>query len=131
MELRGRIQAAVAVATIAVTPLALATGAEAHPGSGHDAKAQGHHAKAPPSQSSSHGKAYGKLCQSESKQHVAGEKGTPFSDCVKAMAKLHNGSTHNPAKACAGLSKKHVAGQKGTPYSQCVSAGAKLRKGTK
>jgi hypothetical protein len=72
-------------------------------------------------------KAYGKYCQGESKEHVEGQQGTPFSQCVTAMAKLANGNTDNPAKACKGESKKHVEGQKGTPYSQCVSAAAKLQ----
>ena len=36
----------------------------------------------------SEAKAYGKLCKTESKKHVKGEKGTPFSRCVKAAAKL-------------------------------------------
>jgi hypothetical protein len=72
-------------------------------------------------------KAYGFYCQGESKKHVDGQKGTPFSQCVTAMAKLANGNTDNPAKACAGESKKHVDGQKGTPFSQCVSAAAKLK----
>jgi hypothetical protein len=71
-------------------------------------------------------KAYGLYCQGESKKHVDGEKGTPFSQCVTAMAKLANGNTDNPRTACAGESKKHVKGEKGTPFSQCVSAGAKL-----
>ena len=72
-------------------------------------------------------KAYGRYCQGESKKHVDGQQGTPFSQCVTAMAKLANGNTDNPAKACKGLEKKHVEGQKGTPYSQCVSAAAKLQ----
>ncbi len=71
-------------------------------------------------------KAYGKYCQAESKKHVAGEKGTPFSQCVTAMAKLANGAVDNPSRACKTESKKHVAGQKGTPFSRCVSAAAKL-----
>jgi hypothetical protein len=72
-------------------------------------------------------KAYGKLCQGESKKHVAGEKGTPFSQCVTAMAKIASGETDSPTKACKGLSKKHVAGERGTPFSRCVTAAAKLR----
>jgi hypothetical protein len=44
------------------------------------------------------------------------------------MAKLANGSTHNPRTACKDESKTHVAGQHGTPFSQCVSGGAKLLK---
>jgi hypothetical protein len=72
-------------------------------------------------------KAYGVFCNKESKKHIAGQKGTPFSQCVNAMAKLATGSTKSPAKACKALSKKHIAGQKGTPYSQCVSAAARLK----
>jgi hypothetical protein len=68
----------------------------------------------------------GQYCKAESKQHVAGQSGTPFSACVKAQAKLRSGSTTSPRAACKGELKKHVAGQKGTPFSQCVSAGAKL-----
>ena len=74
------------------------------------------------------GKAYGRYCQGQSKTHVAGQKGTPFSQCVTAMAKLASGNTTSPTTACSTMSKKHVAGQKGTPFSQCVSAGAKLLK---
>jgi hypothetical protein len=72
-------------------------------------------------------KAYGVHCQGESKKHVAGQKGTPFSQCVTAMAKLATGTTTSPKAACKSLSKKHVAGQKGTPYSQCIKAAAKLK----
>ena len=76
----------------------------------------------------SQAKGYGFYCQNQSKKHVAGQKGTPFSQCVTAMAKLASGKTDSPTKACASMSKKHVKGQKGTPFSQCVSAGAKLLK---
>ncbi len=72
-------------------------------------------------------KAYGHYCQGESKTHVAGQQGTPFSQCVTALAKLATGVTKSPQAACSTASKKHVAGQKGTPFSQCVSAAAKLR----
>jgi hypothetical protein len=71
-------------------------------------------------------KAYGRYCKGESKKHVKGQKGTPFSQCVTAMAKLANGSATNPAQACAGLSKKHVKGEKGTPYSRCVKGGERM-----
>ena len=63
-----------------------------------------------------------------SKKHVAGQKGTPFSRCVTAMAKLANGNARTPRAACAAMSKTHPAGEKGTPYSRCVAAGAKLLK---
>ena len=74
------------------------------------------------------GRAYGKYCADQSKKHVAGEKGTPFSKCVTAMAKLASEQTRSPREACKAESKKHVAGQKGTPFSRCVVAGAKLLK---
>ena len=73
-------------------------------------------------------KAYGKYCQGESKKHVAGTPGTPFSKCVTDMAKLANGSVKNPRTACKDEPKKHVAGTPGTPFSHCVSGGAKLLK---
>jgi hypothetical protein len=76
-------------------------------------------------------KAYGRYCQNQSKKHVGGQTGTPFSQCVTAMAKLAHGSTTSPRTACAALSKKHVAGQKGTPFSNCVAGAAKLLKDQK
>jgi hypothetical protein len=76
-------------------------------------------------------KAYGRYCQNQSKKHVAGQTGTPFSQCVTAMAKLAHGSTTSPRTACAALSKQHVAGQRGTPFSNCVAGGAKLLKDQK
>ena len=82
----------------------------------------------PDASASSKAKAYGTYCKAESKKHVAGQKGTPFSLCVTAMAKLANGQTNSPSKACKAESKKHVDGQKGTPFSKCVVAGAKLLK---
>ena len=90
--------------------------------------AGGHPGKPTSPTTASKAKAYGKLCQGESKTHVAGTPGTPFSKCVTDMAKLANGSATNPAKACADESKKHVAGVPGTPYSVCVSGARKLLK---
>jgi hypothetical protein len=77
---------------------------------------------APPPQAG----AYGKHCQGQSKKHIKGQKGTPFSQCVRAMAKLDNGETKSPRAACKDLSRKRVEGQKRSPFSMCVSAGAKL-----
>jgi hypothetical protein len=88
----------------------------------------GHPGKSTSPTTASKAKAYGKFCQGESKTHVAGTPGTPFSKCVSDMAKLANGSATSPAKACANESKKHVAGQPKTPYSVCVSGAKKLLK---
>src|SRR6185312_349004 len=78
------------------------------------------------SNSQAHAKAFGKLCNKESKKHIAGQKGTPFSQCVTAMNKAASGKANSPGQACKGMSKKHVAGMKGTPFSQCVVAAAHL-----
>jgi len=72
--------------------------------------------------------AYGVYCQGQSKQHVAGQKGTPFSQCVTAMAKAAHNERMTARRACRGLSKKHVKGEQGTPFSRCVIAAAKLRR---
>lgn len=115
MKLHRRLAVAVVTMSLGFVPaVALANGSGNH---GHSNGS-----------TTSNAKKYGKYCQGESKQHVAGQKGTPFSDCVKAMAQLANGTSTNPKSACATESKKHVAGQKGTPYSECVSAAAKLQK---
>ena len=47
-------------------------------------------------------KAYGVHCQGESKKHVKGEKGTPFSQCVTAMAKAATNDDLTPRQACKG-----------------------------
>lgn len=113
MRLRSKLGILLAALVLGATPtLALA----AHPNNG---KSNGPGPNA---------EAYGKFCQGESKKHVKGEKGTPFSQCVQAMAKLASGKATNPTSACKGLSKKHIKGQKGTPYSVCVSGAAKLQR---
>ena len=72
-------------------------------------------------------KAYGKYCQGQSKKHVKGEKGTQFSQCFTAMAKVANDKATARA-ACKTLSKKHVKGTPGTPFSACVKGAAQLTK---
>jgi len=76
-------------------------------------------------------KAYGKYCADQSKKHVKGTKGTPFSRCVTAMAKVANDEDISPKSACKTLSKKHVKGTKNTPFSKCVHAANDLRKAQK
>jgi hypothetical protein len=77
-----------------------------------------------------HAKAYGFHCKGFSKKHVKGEKGTPFSRCVKAMARADNQENLSPGQVCKAqkFSKKHVKGEKGTPFSRCVKAVVQLRK---
>lgn len=73
-------------------------------------------------------KAYGVNCRGFSKQHLQGQKGTPFSQCVTAMAKAATSESMTARKACQGFSKKHVAGQRGTPFARCVVAAAQVKK---
>lgn len=120
MKIRNRFLTAIAVCSMGVAPLALADASAAHTGPVHPAH--------PASPTTAQTRAYGKFCQGESKKHIAGQKGTPFSQCVTAMAKLAHGTSKSPSKACAGLSKKHVANTRSTPYSLCVAGGAKLLK---
>jgi hypothetical protein len=126
----------VTLALGAAPAIALANGPGDHPtgppsgtGTGTTTAPSNPHKPSTPGPSSglpAKAKAYGRYCQGESKKHVAGTRGTPFSKCVTDMAKLAHGAAHNPAVACKDESKKHVAGQHGTPYSQCVSGGKQL-----
>src|SRR5215213_4333476 len=110
MRTKPLIVVSAVAALLALPGLALADG-------GRPADPGGEHSKAPAkSEPSTPGpdapagekaKAYGRACQGESKKHVAGQKGTPFSQCVTAMAKLASGETDSPATACKSLSKKH------------------------
>lgn len=129
MKINSRLTATVAAVVLGVAPaLALAAHPGGKPTSPGNSAGHSHSSTPGPNASMpSKAKAYGKLCQGESKKHVAGQQGTPFSQCVTAMAKLATGKATSPGQACKGLSKKHVAGTKGTPFSQCVVAAAHLR----
>jgi hypothetical protein len=71
--------------------------------------------------------AYGVKCKKESKKHLKGQKGTPFSRCVNAMAKAASGQSAKVA--CKEFpKKKHVKGEKGTPFSRCVAKANQVRK---
>ena len=110
MRIQLKLTAAIAALAPGVLPaLAIA----AHPNNGKHG-------------SQSNAKAFGKLCATESKKHVAGGTATPFQQCLSAMNKAASGKASSPGQACKGVSKKHVAGMKGTPYSQCVVAAAHL-----
>jgi hypothetical protein len=120
----------VAVAALAIPAVALAA-KPTHPGNNGKQNAATHKSNSSQKgKSGSHpsqAKSPGWRCQGESNKHTAhGDKGTPFSQCVTAMAKLEKGTATSPKAACAGMSKKHVKGQKGTPFSICVQAGRKL-----
>ena len=131
MKVHTKLLMLLATMALGVTPaVAGAAGPGDHP-TGPPSNHGTTHKPTTPGPHSSQGakaKAYGKDCQGQSKKHVAGTPGTPFSKCVTDMAKLAKGSTSSPRAACKGESTKHVAGTPGTPFSVCVSSGAKLFK---
>ena len=132
MEVQNKIIAAAATLAVALTPaVALAQGSPSG-NHGNSQNAPGHTKSggSSPTTPSSNAKAYGKYCQSESKKHVAGQKGTPFSKCVTDMAHLAKSKSTSARAACANESKRPVTGQKGTPFSNCIVAAAQLRKHT-
>ena len=87
---------AIAALMLAMVPAtATATGPNYNPGGPK------YHPQGPPP----HGHAYGFFCKGFSKKHVKGQKGTPFSQCVKAMARANRNHKLSPGKACKGLAK--------------------------
>jgi hypothetical protein len=142
MQIKYLTATSAAIALLAIPGLALANSGGNHP-TGDNNPGSAHKPASTPTGSGNQGtsdppgphaslpakaKAYGVYCRGQSKKHVAGTAGTPFSKCVTDMAKLATGSAHNPSSACKNESKKHVAGEKGTPFSRCVSGAAKLLK---
>jgi hypothetical protein len=134
MRIASIIATAAAGAALLIGP-SLASGDPPVGSAGADHSAAGSHPaekQQPPStpganaSASAKAKAYGRFCQPQSKKHVAGQKGTPFSQCVTAMAHLAHGDVTSARAACKPLSKKHVKGTKGTPFSLCVQGAAKL-----
>ena len=116
MKLRSKLTAALAVLAVGAAPAAAgATGVEyapEHPTHQHQPK----------------GHAYGYYCKGESKKHVKGTPGTPFSACVKAAARADHNEELTAREACKALSKKHVKGTQGTPFSVCVKGVVQMRK---
>ena len=123
-----RFAVAVALVALAATP-AFAAGPPsdtppANQGTEHKPATPGPKADLP-----AKARAYGRQCEDQSKKRsdaAEGTKGTPFSQCVTAMAKLASGKSSSPRAACKALSKRHEKGEKGTPFSRCVVEGAKL-----
>jgi hypothetical protein len=134
MKLRTKVAAALTALALAAVPATVVANPPADPGNGNGNGPDYTPAPEKPATPGPHAtlpekaKAYGVYCRGESKKHVAGEKGTPFSQCVTAMAKAASNGQLTTGKACKGMSKKHVKGEKGTAFSRCVSAAAKLRK---
>jgi hypothetical protein len=126
MNVKNRIAALFAVLALLLTPTAaLAQGPEYAP---QHPEHPAHPTPGPKASLPEKAKAYGVYCRGFSKKHVKGQSGTPFSQCVTAMAKAATSQKTTAQAACKGFSKEHVAGAKGTPFSRCVVAAAKVKK---
>lgn len=126
MDLKTRIAALTATAALLLTPAAaLAGGPEYAP---EHPTHPTHPTPGPKASLPEKAKAYGVYCRGFSKKHVSGQKGTPFSNCVTAMAKAATAPSTTAKAACKGFPKTHVKGQKGTEFSRCVVAAAQAKK---
>ena len=136
MKLQMRFAVVLGALALAVAPAMALASQPTNPGQGHGQSKGPHYTPQTPGPGTpgpsagllEKAKAYGVYCKDQSRKHVAGEKGTPFSQCVTAMAKAANNDGLTPREACKGMSRKHVKGEKGTPFSRCVVAAAKLHK---
>jgi len=128
MKLQTKIAATLAALVLAAVPATVAATPPAGHGPEYNPAPEKPETPGPSAGMPEKAKAYGVYCKDQSKKHVDGQKGTPFSQCVNAMAKAANNEKLTPGKACKGMSKKHVKGQKGTAFSRCVNGVAKLRK---
>jgi hypothetical protein len=126
MQIKKRIAVLVGAATLMLAPTAaFAVGPEYAP---EHPTHPTHPMPGPKSPLPEKAKAYGVYCREFSKKHVEGQKGTPFSQCVTAMARAATSPEKTAKAACVGFSKVHVKGQKGTPFARCVVAAAQLKK---
>ena len=130
MKLQTKIAAVLGALALATAPALALASQPTNPGQGHGQSNGPKYTPGTPGPGATpaeKAKAYGVDCQNESKKHVDGQKGTPFSQCVTAMAKIAHNEKMTGRQACKGMSRKHVKGEKGTPFSRCVVAAAKLR----
>jgi hypothetical protein len=100
--------------------LVVVGGTAAKPGNGNGPKPQvtgptGPHGK------KGKARAYGKRCKGVSKRHIRGEKGTPHSQCVKALKRVAKRGV-SPEDACEPLSNA-------SDEAKCVAAAKKLAAG--
>jgi hypothetical protein len=129
MNLKTKFAVFAGALALALTPTAaLAQGVEYAPAHPEHPAHPPHPTPGPKAPLPEKAKAYGIYCRGFSKKHVTGEKGTPFSRCVTAMAKAVSGDGVTARVACRTFSKKHIAGEKGTPFSRCVVAAAQAEK---
>jgi hypothetical protein len=126
MQIKKRIAVLAGAATLMLTPTAaFAVAPEYQP---EHPTHPTHPMPGPKSPLPEKAKAYGVYCRAFPKKHVEGQKGTPFSQCVTAMARAATAPEKTAKAACVGFSKVHVKDQKGTPFARCVVAAAQVKK---
>ncbi len=129
MDLKDKFAVLAGALALVLTPTAaFAQGVEYAPAHPQHPAHPPHPTPGPKSSQPEKAKAYGVYCRGFSKKQVPGEKGTPFSQCVTAMAKAVSDEDTTAREACRGFSRKHTAGQQGTPFSRCVVAAARAKK---
>lgn len=129
MEIKAKLAAALAAIVLFAAPAAAVAGGAHYETEKPHPTHPAHPTPGPSAPMPAKAKAYGVHCRGFSKKHVKGQKGTPFSQCVNAMAKAAT-TKETARQACAGFSKEHVKGQTGTPFSRCVVAAAQVKKQT-
>ena len=109
MKLQMKIAMVLGALALAVAPAMALADQPADPGSQGNGPHYQPAAPTPPGPNATlpeKAKAYGVKCKGFSKKHVKGEKGTPFSQCVTAMAKAATNDDLTPGQACKELSKE-------------------------
>jgi hypothetical protein len=77
----------------------------------------------------------GQFCKGMSKKKIAGQKKSPFAQCVVAMAQINKKPSTAPSKACASLKQikgkknqnKKNKGKANKAFKECVQAGKKFK----
>jgi hypothetical protein len=122
--------ARIATAAVALGLAAVPAAAQAPTDTGAQQRPGGTEISPPKKKKSSpRGRALGYYCRGQSKKKVEGQKRSPFSQCVRALARVKRGKA-SPKVACRSLARKRLEGQKakGTPYSLCVRGATRLRR---
>ncbi len=122
MKFRTRLAAI--VGALAIASALVVAGSAAKPGNGNGPKPQvtgPTGAKGKKGKKKGKARAYGRRCRGVSKRHIAGEKGTPHSQCVKALKQVAKRGVA-PEVACAPLSQA-------SDEAKCIAAAQRLAGG--
>jgi hypothetical protein len=103
MKLQTKFAVVIGALALATAPAMALASQPTNPGQGNGPKyTPAEKTPGPDASTPEKAKAYGVHCKGQSKKHVAGEKGTPFSQCVTAMAKVANNEKITPGQSLQG-----------------------------